>query len=565
MELEVENRPQTVREFRELLGLVNSKTQGDVQLKSTVGMDYTGLGDLLADGKWKEADEETARVMLAVANREEEGWLDIKSIDKFPCEDLRTIDQLWEKYSNGRFGFSAQKKIYQSLGGTRYYDQKIWEAFGEVVGWRKRGEWLYYKHITFNIKAPEAQFPACLWILVFKIMSSFEFMNVGWDIFFRIETCDLPSPKSEIQNPELSELDDIKLISAVDIDYTHLRDLLATGKWKDADEETARVMLAVAKREEEGWLDIESSDNFPYEDLRTIDQLWVKYSDGHFGFSVQKHIYKNMGGTEQIWKYNSEVWRKFGEIIGWKKIGEDWLYYKDITFDITAPKAHLPVVKCLFSFLGRDWEGLVEVACYVGSKCGGGFSLISRRDLLCYEPKSEIKTSKLAQLNDIELISSVGMDYTQLCNLLMRGMWQKADEETAELMLAVAKRKNKNWLDYESISNFPCEDLRTIDQLWVKYSNGRFGFSVQKRIYRSLAATTRQDKDNVWEAFGDVVGWSAGRHWLYDYEITFDITAPEGHLPMSIGYSQDWTWIGDWEDKVRLGEFFRYLFLRKDL
>ncbi|MBD2201481.1 GUN4 domain-containing protein [Calothrix sp. FACHB-1219] len=147
----------------------------------------------------------------------------------------------------------------------------------------------------------------------------------------------------------------------------------------------------------------------------------------------------------------------------------------------------------------------------------------------------------------------------------MRGMWQEADEETAELMLTVAKRKNKNWLDSESIRNFPCEDLRTIDQLWVRYSNGRFGFSVQKRIYQNLGAITKQDKYKVWEAFGAVVGWICGRHWLNDYEITFDITAPEGHLPMRIGYSQDWTWIGDWEEKVRLGGFFRDIFLRKDL
>ncbi|MFM6055982.1 MAG: hypothetical protein ACKPA7_30925, partial [Sphaerospermopsis kisseleviana] len=34
-------------------------------------------------------------------------------------------------------------------------------------------------------------------------------------------------------------------------DYTHLRDLLAVGKWEEADKETRRVMLAVAKREGE--------------------------------------------------------------------------------------------------------------------------------------------------------------------------------------------------------------------------------------------------------------------------------------------------------------------------
>jgi serine/threonine protein kinase len=128
-------------------------------LNSSVGMDYSTLGELLAGGMWEEADEETARVMLAVAKREKEGWLDIESIDKFPCPDLRTIDQLWVKYSNGRFGFSVQKRIYESLGGSRKYNGKIWEAFADKVGWRKAGYWLYYSDIIYDIKAPSAHLP----------------------------------------------------------------------------------------------------------------------------------------------------------------------------------------------------------------------------------------------------------------------------------------------------------------------------------------------------------------------------------------------------------------------
>ena len=124
-------------------------------------MDYRKLRDYLAQGKWKEADEETERVMLAVAKRENEGWLDDKSIDNFPCEDLRTIDQLWVKFSNGRFGFSVQKRIHQSLGGTREYDSYIWEKFGDKVGWRKGGYWLYYEgSITFDKKALEGHLPS---------------------------------------------------------------------------------------------------------------------------------------------------------------------------------------------------------------------------------------------------------------------------------------------------------------------------------------------------------------------------------------------------------------------
>ncbi|BAY01257.1 TPR repeat-containing protein [Anabaena cylindrica PCC 7122] len=148
-------------EYYQIIFNSNNKSLevNNVDLKSAVGMNYTRLRDLLAAEKWKEADEETTRVMLAVAKREKEGWLDVNSIDNFPCEYLWTIDQLWVKYSNGKFGFSVQKRIYQGFGGAREYNSQIWEKFGDEVGWRKGVSWLYYKDITFDIKAPEAHLP----------------------------------------------------------------------------------------------------------------------------------------------------------------------------------------------------------------------------------------------------------------------------------------------------------------------------------------------------------------------------------------------------------------------
>ena len=85
-------------------------------LSSKKGIDYTRLRDLLKAGEWKEADQETLAVMLKIADREKEGWLNIYSIEQFPCTDLRTIDQLWVRYSNGHFGFSVQKVIWQEVG-----------------------------------------------------------------------------------------------------------------------------------------------------------------------------------------------------------------------------------------------------------------------------------------------------------------------------------------------------------------------------------------------------------------------------------------------------------------
>jgi hypothetical protein len=134
--------------------------QSEPEMVSAKGVDYRQLRDLLKAGKWEEADQETAKRMCEVAGRTEEGWLRSEDIDRFPCEDLRTIDQLWVHYSDGKFGFSVQAKIYRALGGTREYDGKVWQKFGDRVGWRVGGNWLNYSDFTFNTSAPSAHLPA---------------------------------------------------------------------------------------------------------------------------------------------------------------------------------------------------------------------------------------------------------------------------------------------------------------------------------------------------------------------------------------------------------------------
>ena len=132
----------------------------EVELKSEKGVDYTKLRDLLATRKWKEADEETSQVVLKVANREDQGWLELEDIDNFPSEDLRTLNQLWLHYSKGKFGFSVQKEIYESLGGTRVYDEEVWNDWLDRVGWRKGEEIVNYSKLTFNLdEAPEGHLP----------------------------------------------------------------------------------------------------------------------------------------------------------------------------------------------------------------------------------------------------------------------------------------------------------------------------------------------------------------------------------------------------------------------
>ncbi len=127
-----------------------------VELRSERGIDYTKLRDLLAAGKWKEADLETKETMFQAR---EKYAFQVEDLDNFPCEDLRTINQLWLHYSDGQFGFSVQKEIYESLGGTREYDEEVWKYFGVRVGWRKGGNTLHYSDLTFDLSAPCGHLP----------------------------------------------------------------------------------------------------------------------------------------------------------------------------------------------------------------------------------------------------------------------------------------------------------------------------------------------------------------------------------------------------------------------
>ncbi|MEI6442221.1 MAG: GUN4 domain-containing protein [Nostocales cyanobacterium ELA583] len=144
-----------------------------------------------------------------------------------------------------------------------------------------------------------------------------------------------------------------KLVSSANVDYRELDYLLGCENWKVADEETFRMMLQAARREKEGWLDMNAIKKFPCEDLLIIDQLWAKHSNNRFGFSVQKRVYHNLGGTKE---YDKKTWQAFCEQVGWRKAGKQ-VYWNDINFDIKAPVAHLPLwgSSCGLGTTGGGW------------------------------------------------------------------------------------------------------------------------------------------------------------------------------------------------------------------
>lgn len=164
-----------------------------------------------------------------------------------------------------------------------------------------------------------------------------------------------PTPKPTPQSSSPSVSEPVLISKVTGVDYTPLRDALAAGQWQEADQLTTNLMLKAAKREQEGWLDLKSVENFSCSDLKTIDQLWVKYSQGKFGFSVQKQLYLSVGGklgadnwTDDNWTENDWVnYRRFAIMVGWKtgtpNEDEGYKNYDDLSFNLSAPNGQLPV------------------------------------------------------------------------------------------------------------------------------------------------------------------------------------------------------------------------------
>ncbi|WP_448603814.1 GUN4 domain-containing protein [Thermoleptolyngbya sp.] len=147
---------------------------------------YAKLEELLKTQKWREADEETYRLMITTVGKEEGQWFAKEDLENFPCPDLKEIDRLWVHYSSGKWGFSVQKRIWEECGSPMEYNDD-WEKFGDRVGWRKDDNWLSYSDLTFELqKSLPGGFPVVGSRLDFRVWGVFGLM-----VFSRAKTCEL--------------------------------------------------------------------------------------------------------------------------------------------------------------------------------------------------------------------------------------------------------------------------------------------------------------------------------------------------------------------------------------
>ena len=136
--------------------------------RSEVGFDYSPLQQYLLNESYEEADRFTSAKLRELAGEKavKRGYVYFSEVDSIPSIDLSTLNKLWIVYSRGKFGFTVQSKILDSVGGR--YD-KLWPR----IGWKKDGIWTRYpKAFNWSIEAPSGHMPLVNQLRGVRLMDS---------------------------------------------------------------------------------------------------------------------------------------------------------------------------------------------------------------------------------------------------------------------------------------------------------------------------------------------------------------------------------------------------------
>ncbi|MDY7022554.1 MAG: GUN4 N-terminal ARM-like repeat domain-containing protein [Cyanobacteriota bacterium] len=128
----------------------------------------------------------------------------------------------------------------------------------------------------------------------------------------------------------------------------------------------------------------------------------------------------------------------------------------------------------------------------------------------------------------VSLRSDAQVDYSDLQNLLAQQDFLEADKLTLQKLCEMASPAavERKWIYFSEVRSFPNTDLQTIDLLWRVYSEGKFGYSVQRKLWLGVSRN--------WEKLWPKIGWRTDGTWTrYPQGFTWDLTAPVGHLPLS--------------------------------
>ena len=119
----------------------------------------------------------------------------------------------------------------------------------------------------------------------------------------------------------------------------------------------------------------------------------------------------------------------------------------------------------------------------------------------------------------------INFDKLQL-NLLEQN-FEEADKLTSSILRELAGKvaEKRGYVFYSEVKNMPGKDLETLDRLWKIYSQGKFGFSIQAKLLKSVG----KRYDLLWPR----IGWKKDGIWTrYPSAFSWSLDAPDGHMPL---------------------------------
>jgi len=269
-------------------------------------------------------------------------------------------------------------------------------------------------------------------------------------------------------------------------------------------------------------------------DLFEIDRLWIKYSNGRFGFSIQQdlwNLFNRSESSQSDWFIGA---MDFSEYVGWS-VGDNWINPNNLNFSNNAPIGHLPAVFAPYSYTGARRLTL---------RFGGSRKLTLRvffdnlrinkkinKNLI---PKTTIRNilPETTQQNSLPIPYT---SYTTLRRYLQDRNWRAADQETNRLLLEFYDSGSKTQNSSDGISQIPLDLIKAINRLWQHYSCDKFSFGIQI----SLIFTDPISHDFHYPAIFETsckqglkrLGWIDKSRLLEYSKLNFSLSAPTGHLP----------------------------------
>ena len=110
---------------------------------------------------------------------------------------------------------------------------------------------------------------------------------------------------------------------------------------------------------------------------------------------------------------------------------------------------------------------------------------------------------------------------------LLEERFEDADRITSSSLrkLAGPDAEKRGYVYFSEVKEIQDIDLVTLDRLWIAYSQGKFGFTVQAGLLRTLGGRY----ERLWPR----IGWKIDGVWTrYPGAFNWSLDAPEGHMPL---------------------------------